>query len=175
MKFKTLLNTLLKTTNTPNFIFFLQKQNDIHSFKLIEYIRINIAKNVKDESAKKLTTPKLITYTDKMPTKNMMKSKSPEFPILPDLQRWHPNHRLNLRLTEADISIWIKQRRTRRRTTQCRTHTTKSQKTQKKTLNIYGNHLFRLKEKKKRMHRGDSRSKKDLKPALLDEWKRKKT
>jgi len=36
---------------------------------LIEYIKINIAKNVKDESANKLTTPKLIAYNGKMPTK----------------------------------------------------------------------------------------------------------
>jgi len=44
-------------------VFFRQKQNDIHSFKLIEYIKynnlINIAKIVKGESANKLTTPKL--------------------------------------------------------------------------------------------------------------------
>jgi len=63
--------------------FFWQKQNDIHSFKLIEYIRdnnmINIAKNVKGESANKLTTPKLIAYNDKMPTNNMLKSKSTEY------------------------------------------------------------------------------------------------
>jgi len=46
-------------------------QNDIYSFKLIEYIRynniINIAKNVKGEYVNKLTTLKLITYNDKMP------------------------------------------------------------------------------------------------------------
>jgi len=47
-----------------NNTFFLQKQNDIHSFKLIEYIR-NIAKNVKGESVNKLTTLKLIAYAYK--------------------------------------------------------------------------------------------------------------
>ena len=36
------------------------------------------------------------------------------------------------------------------------------------------NHLFRLKEKGKKMSRGDSRSKNDLKPPLLDERRRKK-
>ena len=41
---------------------------------------INIAKNVKGESANKLTTPKLIAYNGKMPTNNMIKSKSPEYP-----------------------------------------------------------------------------------------------
>jgi len=46
---------------------------------LIKYIRIKIAKNVKDESANKLTTPKLIAYNAKMPTNNMIKSKSPEY------------------------------------------------------------------------------------------------
>ena len=51
---------------------------------MIEYIRdnnmINIAKNVKGESANKLTAPKLIVYNDKMPTYNMIKCKSPEYP-----------------------------------------------------------------------------------------------
>ena len=60
--------------------FFDKKQSDIHSFKLIVYIRYNniikINKNVKDRSANKLTTPKLIAYNDKMPTNNMAKSKS---------------------------------------------------------------------------------------------------
>ena len=60
-------------------IVFLQKPNDIYLFKLIKYIRINIDKNVKDESANKLTTPKLIAYNGKMTTKSMMKSKSPEY------------------------------------------------------------------------------------------------
>jgi len=61
--------------------FVWQKQNDIHSFKLIECItsNTNIAKNVNDESANKLTTPKLITFNDKMPTNNMIISKSPKF------------------------------------------------------------------------------------------------
>jgi hypothetical protein len=47
-------------------------------------------------------------------------------------------------------------------------------KTQKKKLDIYVNHLFRLREKGKKMYRGDSRSKNDLKPPLLDEQRRKK-
>jgi len=38
---------------------------------------INIAKNVDGESVNKLTPPKLIAYNDKMPTNNMIKSKSP--------------------------------------------------------------------------------------------------
>ena len=45
----------------------------------------------------------------------------------------------------------ITQRRTRRRTIQRHTHTTKSQKkTQKKKLDIRENHLFRLKEREKK-------------------------
>ena len=40
---------------------------------------INIAKNIEGESAKKLTTSKLIAYNNKMPTNNMIKSKSPEY------------------------------------------------------------------------------------------------
>jgi len=52
---------------------------------LIEYMRhnnmINIAKNIKDEFGNKLTTPKLIAYIDKMPTNNMVKSKSLEYPF----------------------------------------------------------------------------------------------
>jgi len=52
-------------------MFFKQKQNDMHSFKLIDYItsNTNIAKNVKDEYASKLTSPKLIAYNGKMATK----------------------------------------------------------------------------------------------------------
>jgi len=50
---------------------------------LIEYIKdnnmINIAKNVKGESANKLTSPKLIAYNDKMHTYNMIKSKSAKY------------------------------------------------------------------------------------------------
>jgi len=41
---------------------------------------INIAKNVKGEFANKLTAPKLIAYNSNMPTNNMIKSKSPEYP-----------------------------------------------------------------------------------------------
>ena len=40
---------------------------------------MNITKNVKDESANKFTTPKLIAYNDKMHINNMTKSKSPEY------------------------------------------------------------------------------------------------
>jgi len=41
----------------------------------------NIAKNVKGKFVNKLTTFKLITYNDKMPTdNNMIKSKSLEYP-----------------------------------------------------------------------------------------------
>jgi len=55
------------------------KKIDINSFKLIEYIKynhiFNITKHVKDESANKLTSFKLIAYNDKMTTNNMIKSK----------------------------------------------------------------------------------------------------
>jgi len=40
---------------------------------------INIAKNINGESANKPTTPMLITYNDKMPTNNMIKSKSSKY------------------------------------------------------------------------------------------------
>jgi len=43
---------------------------------------INIPKNVKGESANKLTTSKLIAYNGKMHTNNTIKSKSPEYPCL---------------------------------------------------------------------------------------------
>jgi len=70
-----------------------------------------------------------------MPINNMIKFKS----VFLDLQRWCPNHWLNLWLFETGISIWtkrtphnkiceIKQRCTRRRTMQRHTKTTKSQK-----------------------------------------------
>jgi hypothetical protein len=45
-------------------------------FQLIKYIKynhiFNIAKNVKDEYANKLTASKLIAYNNKMPTNNNM-------------------------------------------------------------------------------------------------------
>jgi len=48
---------------------------------MIEYIRynnmINIAKNINDESANKITTLKLIAYNDKIFINNMIRSKSP--------------------------------------------------------------------------------------------------
>ena len=40
---------------------------------------MNIVKNVKCESANKLTFPKLIAYNNKIPTNNVIKSKSPEY------------------------------------------------------------------------------------------------
>jgi len=52
----------------------------MYSFKLIDSIIMNIAKNIKDESTNKIIAPKLIAYNGKMPTQNMMKSKSPEYP-----------------------------------------------------------------------------------------------
>ena len=39
----------------------------------------NIVKNVKGEYANKLTTYKLIAYNDKMPTNNMINSKSSKY------------------------------------------------------------------------------------------------
>ena len=114
---------------------FLQKQNNIHSFKLIEYIRynniINIAKNVKDETANKLTASKLIAYNGKMPTNNMIKSKSPEYPCFQicniDVQiiDWICNW-----LTEADLSIGTNKHR----------NTTRNQTTLHKTTNNTTSH-----------------------------------
>jgi len=43
---------------------------------------INIANNINVESANKLTSLKLIVYNGKMPTNNMIKSKSPEYPCI---------------------------------------------------------------------------------------------
>jgi len=65
----------------PIRFFFLQKQNDIHSLKLIEYITsdTNIVKHVNGESANKLTAPKLIAYNNKMCTNNMVKLESPKY------------------------------------------------------------------------------------------------
>ena len=70
--------------NPVLFSFFLQKQNDIHSF--------NIDKNVKDESANKLTTSKLIAYNDKMTYKQYDKLKVTEILMYSDLRCCHPNH-----------------------------------------------------------------------------------
>jgi len=166
-------------------IFFWQKQNDIHSFTLIEYIRINIAKSVKDESANKLTSPKLIAYNGKMPTKNMMKSKSPEYSCF--------------RICNVGVQImdWIcdwlnlifqyepneHRNKARNQTTPHKTtnNTTphsddEIMKKQKRKHLIYVEITYLdWKKREKWCKGGDSRSKNDLKPPLLDEWKRKKT
>jgi len=47
----------------------------------------NIVKNVKDKSANKLTTSKLIAYNDIMPTKIYDKIKVTGISMPPDLQR----------------------------------------------------------------------------------------
>jgi len=47
--------------------------------------------DVKDESANKLTTSKLITYNNIMPTKIYDKIKVIGISMPPDLQRWCPN------------------------------------------------------------------------------------
>jgi len=63
--------------------FFKKKNKLIFIYLKWEYIRynniFNIAKNVKGKSANKLTTLKLITYNGKMPTINMINSKSPKY------------------------------------------------------------------------------------------------
>jgi len=140
--------------------FFWQKQNDIHSFKSIEYIRynniINIAKNVKDETASKLTTSKLIAYNGKMPTNNMIKSKSPEYPCFRicnvDVQIivWICNW-----LTEVDLSIGTNKhcRKTRNQTTPHKTtYNTTSHSDDKITKNeksLMWKSLIWLKEREK--------------------------
>jgi len=57
---------MLKNVIGALVFFRLQKQNDIHSLKLRDYIT---TKNVKDESANKLTASKLIAYNGIMPTR----------------------------------------------------------------------------------------------------------
>jgi len=141
-------------------IFFWQKQNDIHSFKSIEYIRynniINIAKNVKDGTANILTSSKLIAYNDKMPTNNMIKSKSLEYPCFwicnVDVQiiDWICNW-----LTEVDLSIGTNEHRnkTRNQTTPHKTTNTTSHSddeiTKKGKNHLCENHLFDWKKRKK--------------------------
>jgi len=49
-----------ESISTVIFVHFLTKTNDIHSFKLIQYINtMKIAKNKKDEYVNKLTTSML--------------------------------------------------------------------------------------------------------------------
>jgi len=57
----------------------------IHSNRKIT--SFNTAKNVKDKSANKLTTSKLIAYNGIMPTKIYDKIKLTEISMPPDLQR----------------------------------------------------------------------------------------
>jgi hypothetical protein len=79
----------------------------------------------------KLTSFKLIAYNGKMFKNNIIKLKLSK---CPNLQRWCPNHWLNLQLIEIDTSIWTKQipqqdgksynAVPKRRTTQFHTQTT---------------------------------------------------
>jgi hypothetical protein len=64
-----------------NFLFFFDKNKTlfIHS-NWLSTSDTNTAKNVKGESANKLTTLKLIAYNGKMPTNNMIKFKSLKYP-----------------------------------------------------------------------------------------------
>ena len=106
--------------------------------------------------------------------------------MLPDPQRWRPNHWLNLWLTEADFSIWTE------RTTQQdvkSNNTAQDDEQHNATLRPWRNHKKKHKRKhliyveityldwkirEKRMQMSDFRSKKDRKPPILDEWKKKK-
>jgi len=127
---------------------------------LIEYIKINIAKNFKNgESVNKLTTPKLIAYNGKMHTNNMIKSKSPKCLCLlicnVDVQiiDWIWSWSFNKNQTNTATRHEIKQSRARRRTTQRCTQTTKLQQNNiGKHFDVRENHLFKLKEKRKKMH-----------------------
>ena len=62
--------------------YFWQKQNYIHSFKLrVHQIKYHVQHRYKckGKSLNKLTTPKLIVYNDKMPTNNIINSKSSKY------------------------------------------------------------------------------------------------
>ena len=103
--------------------------------------------------------------------------------MLLDLQQWRPNHWLNLWLTEIGLSIWtkwtpqkdVKSNNASQDDEQHNTALRRRNHKKHKRKFICGNHSFRLKEGEKKMQMSDSRSKNELKPLLLDEWKRKKT
>jgi len=122
---------------------------------------INIAKNVKGESANKPTTSKLIAYNDKMSTNNMIKYKSLEYPCfwicnvdaqimgwicdcLKLIFRYEPNeHRTtkdtksnNVAQDDKQHNVALRQRN--------------NEKTRKKKLNVCENHLFKLKKMEKK-------------------------
>ena len=102
--------------------FFFDKTKMIFIHSNWEITSFNTAKNVNDESANKLTTSKLISYNDIMPSKIYDKIKVTGITWPPGLQRWRPNLWLNNRFFNMNQmnTSWrreIKQRRTRRRTT----------------------------------------------------------
>jgi hypothetical protein len=92
--------------------------------------------------------------------------------MLPDLQRWCPNHWLNLQLTKVDLWIWTKRTPqqneklhnavTRERPTQRRTRW-QTHKYKRKQIKgkLCENHLFKLKEEEEeeKMQMGDFRPK----------------
>ena len=81
------------------FVFTKNKKIFIHSNRYST--SFNTAKNVKDESANNLTTSKLITYNDIIPTKTYNKIKVTGILMPPDLQCW----RLNLWLNNRSLNM----------------------------------------------------------------------
>jgi len=63
-------------------LLFFDKNKMIFIYSNREITSFNTAKNVKDEFANKLTTPKLIAYNNIMPTKIYDKIKVTEYPCL---------------------------------------------------------------------------------------------
>ena len=82
-----LLKEIAFITFTKKWSLFFDKNKMIFIHSNREITSFNTAKNVKDESANKLTTSKLIAYNDIMPTKIYDKIKVAEISMPPDLQR----------------------------------------------------------------------------------------
>jgi hypothetical protein len=142
---------------------------------------INIAKNIKGEYANKLATLKLIAYNNKMPTNNMIRSKSWEYScfcicnvdvqVIGSIWSWSFQGTKRTPQQDATSNNATQDDEQHNAALGWQNH----EKTQKKKLDLRGSHLFWLKESGKKMHMSDFRSKNDLKSPLLDEWKRKKT
>jgi len=106
-------------------------------------------------------------------------------PMFLDLQHWRSNHWLNLWLTKIGLSIWIKwtpqhDAKSNNASQDDEQHNAilrwrnHNKKNTKEKIYVEITYLD-WKKMKKKMQMSDSRSKNDLKPPLLDEWKWKKT
>ena len=135
--------SLSQIVNVSIFFFYKNKMIFIHSNR--EITSFNTAKNVKDESANKLTASKLIAYNGIMPTKIYDKIKVTGISMVSGSATLMPKS-----LIEKYLSRWIKwtpqeDGKSNNAAQDDEQQTTTPMKSQRKNLDLCENHLFILK------------------------------